>query len=123
MTFPDYHDTIPLAALRGHPGYAQLAPAQPSGYPIPYYAAPPAPLTVVSVTVGDSASGPDGGRVHAALTYIRLKTAILEAAGHADRIDQSERARLRGDPVGPRSTVGEIRREAAFLLRGTAGAR
>ena len=81
---------------------------------------PPPPVTVVSVTVGDGTGARDqaSARMHAALTYIRLKVAILERTGRAGRIDASEHARRRGDEVAPRSAVGEIRREAASLLRG-----
>lgn len=104
VTLPDHRDTIPLAALRAYPGYA-----------------PPPPLTVVSVTVGDGTSDTDEAalRRHAALTYLRLRYAIMTSLGQLDRIDEAEQARLRGDPV--RGTILQFRKECASLLRGTAG--
>ncbi len=105
-------DTEPLARLRGQPRYTP-----PGVHPWP---APPPQLTVVSVTTGERPGAEDraAARLHAALTYLRLKVAILEAAGHEGRIDDAEHARRRGDTLAARSTVREICREATALLCG-----
>lgn len=108
-----FRDAAPAPGYRPALPPGMTAGRAPGRRPVP-------PLTVVSVTVGDRTEPGDraAARWHAALTYIRLKVAILEESGHADRIDESERARLRGDPLPPRSDVAAIRREAAMLLCG-----
>ncbi len=113
--------SLPDASVTRVSGYGPGAATQPLRRYRPAIAPPP-PLTVVSVTVGDGhdAGSAEAARVHAALTYIRLKVAVMEHLGHAARIDDSEHARRRGDPVAPRSDIAAIRREATALLCGNA---
>jgi hypothetical protein len=87
---PVLHDTEPLARLRAEPRYQPAAGPQPP------------PVT---------------GRVLDTLNYLRLKVAILEAAGDADRIDASEQGRRAGQQLLSWSPLREICDDAAALLR------
>jgi hypothetical protein len=83
--------TVPLSALRAESRYQPAAGPQPP------------PIT---------------SRVLDTLNYLRLKVAILEAAGDADRIDASEQGRRDGQQLLSWSPLRQIRDDAVALLRG-----
>ncbi len=87
---PWHGTTIPLSALRDQPRYQPAAGPQPP------------PVT---------------GRVLDTLNYLRLKVAILEAGGDADRIDASEQGRRDGQQLLSWSPLRQIRDDAVTLLR------
>lgn len=122
---------VPDWDATGIPFLGTSAPLPPAGFPVAsgqagqdtepfarYHTPPPPPMITVAVTVGNSTGNLGNARLHAALEYIRIKYALMTVFGQLDRIDEAERMRLRGDPIPPMSSVGQIRRETAVLLHG-----